>query len=257
MKWNNLKFIILLLASLSLTSCVETTSNKKSSSDSSTTQSTILLPSEDGGDSSEDEYYDDSDLPNYYDLPTTSSGGVRAMIVHGTNHPNNHPPPNGIFWSSDRDLNMPEENRQILMTDSRFEMRLQAVPHYDIPQSTKDSNGVECEFTPLEYTKLNIDVCVRREGGNCLYNHYFQDVKVNEWSLVKEFDVPDNTNDPLIIEVKYISWDGSCIQNSTNGVPRSGYEHTCPYDGVWGTQCVGFKMQVSTDGTKRLPGGRY
>ncbi|CBW27441.1 putative lipoprotein [Halobacteriovorax marinus SJ] len=256
MKWNNLKFIALIIASLMLTACVEQKSNKKSSSDTSTTQSTILLPDESGGDGDDDGYVDDTDLPDYYSIPTTSGGGVRAIIVHGRNHPDRNPPPNGIFWSSNRDINMPEENRQILVTDSRFEMRLQAIPHYDIPQNSVDSNGITCSQVAMKYTKLNIDVCVRRQGGNCLYNHYFQNVEVNKWSLVKEFDIPTNTNDPLVIEVKYVSWDGSCIENQKSGY-GSGYEYTCPYDGVWDSQCVGFQMEVSTDGTKRLPGGRY
>ena len=256
MKWNNLNFIILLIASLTITSCVESKSNKKSSSDTSTTQSTVLLPSEDGGNSTGDNSEDESHLPSYYQIPVTSNGGPRAIIVHGTNTPTPNGPLNGVLWSSNRDSNMSEVNRQILVTDSKFELRMKPISHSRIQMGTKDSNGFECSNMPMKYTKLNIDVCIRKQGGGCLYSHYFNNLSVEEWSLTKEFTIPANTNDPLIIDVNYITWDGSCIEVGNPGY-GSGYDNVCPYDGVWGTQCVGFEMEVSTDGTKSLPGGRY
>ncbi len=245
MKWNNLNFIILLIASLTLTSCVETKTNKKSS-DTSTTQSTVLLPSDNAGNSDDDDNYDDSDLPSYYDLPPVS-GGPEGVIVHGTNHPNRNPPPNGIFWSSER--NMSSSNQQILKTDSRFNIRLMALSAPN--QNTTDSNGIKCSQLPVGYQKLQVSLCVRKQNGACVYMHLFNDLYVNEWSLTKEFNIPSNTNDPLVIDIIDVKWDFSCTWDGSN---NSSY---CPYSGVWDQDCVRFKMQVSTDGTQDLPGGRY
>ncbi len=244
MKWNNFNFIILLIASLTLTSCVETKTNSKSS-DTSTTQSTVLLPSDSAGDSDEYEYYDDSDLPSYYDLPPVTSG-QEGVIVHGTNHPNRNPPPNGIFWSSER--NMSTANQEILKTDSRFNIRLMALSAPS--QNAVDSNGVTCSQLPVGYQKLQVSICVRKKNGACIYMHLFDDLDINEWSLVKEFNIPSNTDEPLVIEVLDAQWDFSCTWNGSD----SSY---CPFSAVWDQDCVRFKMQVSTDGTQDLPGGRY
>ncbi|ATH08744.1 hypothetical protein BIY24_12535 [Halobacteriovorax marinus] len=246
MKWNNLKFIALIIASLMLTACVEQKSNKKSSSDTSTTQSTILLPDESGGDGDDDGYVDETDLPSYYDLPPVS-GGPEGVIVHGTNHPNRNPPPNGIFWSSAR--NMSAANQEILKTDSRFNIRLMALNAPN--QNSTDSNGVKCSQLPVGYQKLQVSLCVRKKNGACVYMHNFTNLYVNEWSLVKEFNIPANTDEALVIDVIDVQWDFSCTWNGGN---NNSY---CPFSAVWDNDCVRFKMQVSTDGTQDLPGGRY
>ena len=244
MKWNNLNFIILLIASLTITSCVESKSNKKSSSDTSTTQSTVLLPSENAGDS-DSGYYEDSDLPSYYTLPPVTSG-PEGVILHGTNDQNRNEVSTGILWSSEQ--NMSTANQEILKTDSRFNIRLMALSAPS--QNTIDSNGSKCTMYPVGYQKLQVSLCVKKKGGACVYMHLFNDLNLNEWSLTKEFNIPSNTDDPLVIQVLDVKWDYSCTWTGGSG-------SYCPYDGVWDKDCIRFKMQVSTDGTRDLPGGRY
>ena len=86
--------------------------------------------------------YEDPSLPNYYSLP--------IIAVHGTANPNRNPPPNGIFWASNR--NISSNNQYIFQTDSRFNLRVKALAAPTA--NSRDSNGMTCTQRPLNYSKL-------------------------------------------------------------------------------------------------------
>lgn len=243
MNWNKNKLTLLLALSLSLTSCVEKTTNKGSTSSTSTTQTSVVPPSTDPGTNDPYTPPEDPSLPSYYSLPEVS--------VHGTSSPNYNPPPNGIFWASNR--NIGSNDQYIFQTDSRLNIRIKALSGPSI--YTTDANGIRCNYQPLPYTKLKLSVCVRASSGSCVYQHTFEDVQVGSYSLVKEFSVPANTSDPLVIEVKDVQWDYSCIDYANRGFPDvPGY---CPYAAVGYADCVKFQIEFATDETKDLPGARY
>ncbi|OUR96434.1 hypothetical protein A9Q84_08765 [Halobacteriovorax marinus] len=240
---NRKKKILTLLVILSLTSCVQKTTNKKSSS-TSTTQSSVVPPSTDPGtdDPAGDPYVDPS-LPSYYSLP--------EVVVHGTASPNRNPPPNGIFWASNR--NIGSNDQYIFQTDSKLNIRIKALSGPSIYST--DSNNVQCNYSPLPYTKLKLSVCVRSSQGSCVFQHTFDDIAVGSYSYVKEFSVPANTSDPLVIEVKDVQWDYTCNYYANNGFPNQpGY---CPFSAVGYADCVKFQIEFSTDETQDLPGPRY
>jgi hypothetical protein len=240
MKKTNLTVTSTIALMLILTSCVEKTTNKKSST--SSTQSTVITPTTDPGDSNPDPVYEDPTLPNYYSLP--------IVAVHGTANPNRNPPPNGIFWASNR--NVGSNNQYIFQTDSRLNLRVKAL---DAPTANStDSNGMECTQRPLNYTKLQVNVCVRSASGSCVSEHSFTDVQVGSFSPVKEFNVPANTNEPLVIEVKDVKWNYDYIYY---GYANGGYQDVTEMYAVWYKDCVRFQIEFATDETKDIPGPRY
>ena len=239
MKKTNLSVISLVVLMLAFTSCVEKTTNKKSSS---TTQSTVIAPTTDPGNSDPDPIDEDPTLPNYYSLP--------IVAVHGTANPNYNPPPNGIFWASNR--NVGSSDQYIFQTDSRLNIRVKAL---DAPTAnSNDSNGINCSQRPLNYTKLQLNVCVRSATGSCVFEHSFTDVEVGSYSKVKEFSVPANTNEPLVIEVKDVKWNYDYIYY---GYQNGGYEDVTEMYAVWYKDCVRFQIEFATDETKDIPGSRY
>ena len=248
MKTRKLPFVVLLLLMLSATSCVETKSNKKRSTN--ITQSDTISNPDNPGDrndgGSDDQGggnpYEDPSLPNYYSLP--------IIAVHGTANPNRNPPPNGIFWASNR--NISSNNQYIFQTDSRFNLRVKALAAPTA--NSRDSNGMTCTQRPLNYSKLQVDICVRSANGGCVNEHSFTDISVGSYSRVKEFNVPSNTNEPLVIEVKDVKWNYDYIYY---GYQNGGYSGVTEFYAVWYKDCVRFQLEMATDETKDLPGSRY
>lgn len=230
-----------LLVMLAFTSCVQKTTNKKSSSTDST-QVSVVTPTNDGADSGTGDTTVDPTLPAYYSLP--------IIAVHGTANPNYNPPPNGIFWSSERNVGV--NDQYIFQTDSRMNIRVKAL---SAPTANSvDSNGISCTQRPLNYTKLQLDVCVRAKNGSCVFEHSFTDVAVNSYSLVKEFSVPANTSDPLVIEVRDVKWNYDYIYY---GYANSSYQDVTEMYAVWYKDCVRFQIEFATDETQDIPGARY
>jgi hypothetical protein len=249
MNWNNKKLTLLIALSLSFTSCVEKTTNKGSTSSTTTTQTSDVPSSTNPGTNNPNTTPEDPSLPNYYSLPPIS--------VHGAGNPNRNPPPGGKFWASNR--NISGNDQYIFLTDSRLNIRVKALSgghaKYNDNGVPVDSNGFQCQYTPLAYTKLKVSICVRSSNGTCVNEHVFDDIQVGSNSLVKEFSVPANTSDPLVIEVKDVQWDYSCIEYATRGYPN--YGPACPFTAVGYADCVKFQIEFSTDETKDLPGARY
>jgi hypothetical protein len=258
--------IFLLLAlSVGLVSCAEKTSvNRSSSNDTNPpssddrqnqTPSDQTIPCIQGGlcNGSEDGIADAGQTINYRTISN--------IIVHGNQNPNRHrcgnvfngvtaTAPNcynpNFLWSSAVDL--PSANQHIFSTDRRFNLRV--IPRSGPNQNRKDVKDIECRHANDLYTELELEVCVRGASETC--NNFntvtFNGVKVNVASLIKEFPVPV-TMDPLVVEVRDISWDYTC--------KAYGNDPTyCPYASVWDTQCVRFDIQFSTDETKDIPGQR-
>jgi len=118
-------------------------------------------------------------------------------------------------------------------------------------QYENDSKGIYCQYIANDYTKLQIGVVVRKQGATSGDYYLFDNVEVGKYSGVHPFVVPPNTNDPLIVEVKDIKWDYTCIDYTNQGFPN--VPGACPWAPVWDTSCVAFEIQFATDDTKDIP----
>lgn len=258
----------IILCLLSLSSCLQkTVSNKNTRNTNSSGQYTNPnSPPNDRGD--DDTNYDGGGGGNsgggegnsYGD--GTESGVVDAgqdlnyytiqnIVVKGRAHPYKGNP-NDPFWSSLS--NFPSQNRHIFYTDSRFNLRV--IPRSAPSQNSKfAADGSLCKQQPLNYDRLQIDVCVRSVGSSCdnFNTTTFRNIAVDGASKVKEYPVPV-TSDPLVVEIKDVQWDWACdyYGNPTSG---SGAQY-CPFSAVGYEDCVRFDFQFSTDDTKDLPGPR-
>jgi hypothetical protein len=177
------------------------------------------------------------------------------IIAHGTG--------TGVVqWSSQTDLS-PSISQSIFYTDQRMNIRV--VPRA-IQQGASDTRtGASCAYIPRPYQKLKVTVRVRRADLSSGYVFTFgsvdldnngqgDGVPLNKASRVHEFQVPQGSSAPLVIEVMNIEWDYSCYEYETQNycdVPGS-----CPWGSVWTSECVGVELQFSTDGTKDLVGER-
>lgn len=233
MKTIKISKIILAVLMLSQVSCVEKTSNKKSSS---TQTSTISTTATDPASNDTPDVVEDPSLPNYYSL---------NVILHGT-PPSS--PGNGVYWSSDE--NIPSNDQYIFQTDSRMNVRIKALA--SPTKFSTDSNGIECSQYALGYTKLNVDICIRSASGICVYEHSFTEIGVNSYSPVKEYTVPSNTNEPLVVEVNDVRWNYYTLMNPA--YIEAGYPEMMS---IGYLDCIKFQIEFSTDETKDLPGSRY
>ncbi|GAB4410997.1 MAG: hypothetical protein OHK0056_14540 [Bacteriovoracaceae bacterium] len=154
-----------------------------------------------------------------------------------------------IVWSSLNNL-PPGVSNNIFYTDARFNLRV-------IPRRRHfgtDSMGVPCQYYPQPYTKLQVGVRVRKQEAATGDYYTFDNVPVNCPSATRQFQVPEGTNFPLVVEVMNIKWDWPCQSYANQGYPN--VPGVCPWDTVWTTECVQVELQFSTDSTKDLPGPR-
>jgi len=164
------------------------------------------------------------------------------IVTHGTGE-------GIVVWNSIDD--MPSGvSQNILYTDARINVRV--VPHW--VNGGTDKNGNPCQYQPQPYTKLQVGVRIRKQESSVGDFYTFTDVSPECPSATREFQVPEGTNFPLVIEVMNIKWDFSCIDYANRGYPN--YPGYCPYAQVWPTECIGVEVQFSTDSTKDLPGPR-
>jgi hypothetical protein len=157
-----------------------------------------------------------------------------------------------VVWSSQ--TNLPAEfSQNIFLTNSRFNVRV-------IPRKTyyaQDTSGRSCLYQPLPYTKLKVGVRLRKQSSTYGSYHEFS-ADLDTPSNVYEFPVPQNTSDPLIVEILNVQWDYTCTYYQQQGHDPddplvSAY---CPFDKVWDNDCVQIELQFSTDDTKDIPGTR-
>lgn len=154
-----------------------------------------------------------------------------------------------VVWNSVS--NMPAGvSQNILYTDARINVRV-------VPKKQSfgtDSMGIACQYYPQPYTKLQVGVRVRKQEASVGDYYLFDNVPVDCPSATRQFQVPEGTSLPLVIEVMNIKWDWSCQSYANQGYPN--VPGVCPWDRVWLTECVGVELQFSTDSTKDLPGPR-
>ncbi len=247
--------LLILISSLVLTSCFETKRKTNSSSSSGNLDSDTYQytdggsgsgsdsgsgSSDDGyGDGTEDGEADAGQTQNYYSL--------NNIVVHSKDHNSNSG--RNYLWSSA--VNLGESDQSIFVTDSRFNVRVRA---QSAPAKGNDAHGEYCTYQEYEswykYTKLEIDICVRKQTGSCIQTKTFSDVPVGEVSIAKEFSVPV-TSQPLVVEVVDVRWDTGCLYD------RGASERYCPYARVWQNDCVKFDIQFSTDYTKDFPSAAF
>lgn len=176
-------------------------------------------------------------------------GILPEIVAHGNAEPNRYSNlhPNGVVWSSASDL-PGNISPNIFFTNTRFNLRVKALSGV---QGVDDSKGEYCGFVPMPYQNLKMRVTVRRAGASSGDSYTFEDVKVGEFSNVKEFNVPANTTEPLVVEISNVEWDYSCLWYEAQGYDNvPGY---CPYAKVWDQQCVRFQFEFATDQTKDIP----
>lgn len=176
-------------------------------------------------------------------------GTLPVIIARGSAPPNRWADfhPGGVVWNSKDD--MPSNiSQDIFTTNSRFNLRVKALTGI---QGVNDSRGIPCNFVPLPYKKLNIGVRVRRRDAVSGDYYHFRDVGVNQFSNVKEFVVPPNVTEPLVIEISDLEWDYSCTHYSLAG--HSNVTGYCPYARIWDTQCVRLQFEFATDDTRDIP----
>lgn len=242
---------------LFLASCMTKKTNSKSNSSSSNNDvynnsgNTNTGGSNTGGTTTPGTGYGDGEEDGVPDADqTTDYITLSGISLHGTAGLNRYYPNGGPLWSSS--TNISQSNQGIFYTDSRFNVRVRA--QASPGQSTYDANGVKCAYVAKPYKKLNIDVCVRKPTGSCIYTKTFESVPIGEVSKVKEFSV-QASGSPLVVEILGVQWDYSC-QNyldqgyKINDPALNGY---CPMGLVWDTSCVKFDIQFSTDYTKDFP----
>jgi hypothetical protein len=194
------------------------------------------------GDGNEDGVADGGQTQDYITLS--------GIVLHGTAGLNRYSRGTNYLWSSAVDLSPSDQG--IFYTNSRFNVRVrvQAAPG----QNTQDSIGNNCQYIANPYKKLSVDVCVRKQGGSCIYTQTFDEVTVGQVSKVKEFTVSTSST-PLIVEVLGVRWDYSCQNYLDQGYSINAPElnGVCPVGLVWDTSCVKFDIQFSTDYTKDFP----
>jgi len=154
-----------------------------------------------------------------------------------------------VVWNSVN--NMPAGvSQNILYTDARINVRV--IPKWIT--GGKDTLGNNCGFQPMPFTKMQVGVRVRKQEASVGDYYLFDSVPTDCPSATRQFQVPEGTSLPLVIEVMNIKWDYSCTSFTEQGYPNvPGY---CPWDKVWSTECVGVELQFSTDSTKDVPGPR-
>lgn len=251
-----MKKIGLLTLILLLASCVETI-NK--TDNSTTTNNTVTTDNGSdtgtgndngtgtGTDTGTDDREEDDGVIDYHKLNSP------AITMHGIKYYENMASRRGpnneiIMWSSEKDLQ--GVNESIFITDSRFNMRLVARN----TGATIDSQGNSCSFAWQPFQKLQVEVRIRRKGSSYGYNHVFE-LNLDTPSNVKEFTVPLNNTDPLVVEILRTRWDYTCTYYASQGFSnQTGY---CPWDDVWKNDCVAVEMHISTDYTKDIEGTRY
>lgn len=271
------KFFIVLIVALFAAACAEKTSVRRTNDgtgDNNQNQNPYY-PSNTGGNGSNGsnsggggDSHGDGSEPGISDGgQTTNYYTISNIIVHGTQNPNRHQcgnsytspqtgtttvatPPNcyhpDYLWSSAVDF--PSSENYVFETDSRFNLRV--IPRPRPSHNSSSVKNINCHYGNggESYSKLQIDVCVRSATGSC--NNFntvtFPNVAVNGASKVKEFHVPV-TNQPLVVEVRDVQSDHSCV------LYGQGY---CPISSVWDTECVRFDIQFATDDTKDIPGPR-
>lgn len=263
MKKKNIVYYAIFL--LFFSSCMTKKTNTKTSSTTSTSNNNDTYNnsgnsnsgsgsgsgSSTGGQTSSGTGYGDGEEDGTADAgQTTDFITLSGISLHGTAGLNRYYPNGGPLWSSA--TNIGSSDQGIFYTDSRFNLRVRA--QASPGQSTNDSNGVKCAYVAKPYKKLNIDVCVRKQTGSCIYTKTFQNVPVGEVSKVYEFPVQSSST-PLIVEILGVQWDYSCQNYLDQGYKEtdpavSGY---CPMGLVWDTSCIKFDIQFSTDYTKDFP----
>ncbi len=171
------------------------------------------------------------------------------VIAHGTSQPYQYASshPGGVVWSSETDLPA-SLSPNIFFTNSRFNLRVKALEGV---RSVDDAKGNYCRFVPMPYQKLRIGVVVRKAGSSGGHYYRFEDVKVGEFSNVKEFVVPPGTNEPLIIEFRDLEWDYDCKNMTETNDPNAPFY--CPYSKIWHSQCVSLRFEFATDETRDIP----
>jgi hypothetical protein len=247
----NGNLILVALICFSLVGCVGSKKSTRNGNDSSTTSGlngpggfpppgtgtgTNTSTGQTSGTGNEDGVADAGQTIEYYKLNDP------PLVMHGYN--------NGVVaWSSSTDLTL-GLTQNIFFTDQRFNVRV-------IPRRTffgTDSKGVSCMFQPRPYERLQVGVRVRKASLPTGDYYLFDDVPVDQASLIHEFTTPANTTEPLVVEVLNVAWDWSCTDYANQGFPN--VAGVCPWDKVWATECVQVEVQFSTDFTKDIPGQR-
>lgn len=245
------KILFSLLAILLFSSCMETKrkTNKTTSSSGNNNYGNDQYQYPDNsdngnghGDGNEDGVADGGQTQEYITLSN--------ITLHGTGGANRYYQDGGPLWSSANQLGSSDQG--IFYTNSRFNVRVRA--QAGPGRNSYDSLGNLCQYIANPYKKLNINVCVRKSTGSCIYTHTFENVPVGQVSKVKEFTV-STTSDPLILEILSVDWDYACQDYLNQGYKADDPQlnGVCPMGLVWDTSCIKFDVQFSTDYTKDFP----
>jgi len=167
------------------------------------------------------------------------------IVVHGS-------PTGVVVWSSE--TNLPAEfSQNIFLTNSTFNVRI-------VPRKTHygtDTSGQACNYQPLPYDNLKVGVRLRSQASSYGAYHEFTSA-VDQESNVYEFPVPQNTSDPLVLEILNVKWDYTCKFYEAQGHSATDplVSAYCPFDKVWDPDCVQIEVHFSTDDTQDLVGTR-
>ena len=149
-------------------------------------------------------------------------------------------------WSSATDPGL-LSSQGLFVTDSRLKVRVKAKSSPG--KVISDTYGNECTNYPMNYTKLQVTMGVKRfNGPSYLETHVFDNISVNSYSDVHSFSVPPNSiSEPYKLEVYDVKWDWTC-QVWFNGT----HDSLCPWDYVWTPDCFEIDVEMSTDYTGDL-----
>ena len=162
-----------------------------------------------------------------------------AFIDHGVGFLD-PPPSSNIIWSTIE----AGISHNVLITDSRFDIRVKKVPSPAL--ETVDGDSSTCRFGPYEYTKLIGYIGIRAADQSVYKKMRFETDPDTGYSDILKFgdlaDFPYTTQHYVIVVMGPIESDGGCVRSP-------GHPDVCPTFTIPETECFSMFIELATDYT--------
>lgn len=169
----------------------------------------------------------------------------------------NGPGTSGVtYWSSSADLANTGISQDQFRTDATFNVRM--IPSYITDGRKSKQNRTCSQFTAKNFTKMKLAVMLTKSGvsvGQTIQLTASADSNGN-WSYSNKgiFTVPAGTTDPLTLSVVGVQTNHRCT-GMYGTAPTNCEFMDIPVvsNTSYPTECVGFRLEMSTDETFDLP----